>query len=81
MIVSRLLTVLGLFAFALLVSVAPASAQTVIAEPDYAALVNGAKGEFYPALTTAGPIVFGVLGVMAAIGFAWRKIASAMHSS
>jgi hypothetical protein len=58
-----------------------AHAQTAVAAPDYAAMVNGAKAELYPALSAIGPIVLGITGVLAAVGFGFRYFKRAAKSS
>lgn len=58
----------------------PASA-TPAPGPDYSAMVEGAKTELSSALTTIGPIVFGILGILAAVAFAWKMFKRAAKSS
>ena len=59
------------------VAALPASAQTVVTDPDYVEMVNTGKSELFAALTTVGPVVFGLLGVILAIRWAWSKFSRA----
>ncbi len=72
------LFVAALAVFAMTVA-APAFA--VDTPPDYAAMVTGAKTELSGGLTAAAPIVFGILGILAAVGFAWKMFKKAAKSS
>lgn len=48
---------------------------------DYPALVAGAKTELITALVAVGPVVFGILGILTAVSFAWKYFKRAAKSS
>lgn len=71
----------GLAAALAVMTAAPSFAQTTPSGPDYGGMVEGAKTELTGAMTTVGPIVFGILGILAAIAFAWKFFKKGAKSS
>lgn len=75
---NRVSRALALAVMVALTQALPAAAQiNAPADPAYADMVNSSSTKLNAALTSVGPLVFGILGVMAALAFAWKMFKKA----
>jgi hypothetical protein len=78
--VERIAQKYGVLAAALVGSVVlagPSFATDPVTTVAYTDLVAGGKTELYTAISSVGPIVFGILGVMLAVRWTWSKFSRA----